>query len=265
MTRCDRCVRHWGSAREGPWQRSLVSCLNRPFPTTMAGTPGQPLRATSGPPAHGVTCGDALQNKAIQAERRSAVRDAGTCPGDQEHPPAPTQLLWGSSSSCAQGHRRFSWVPLPSAVPRGTRSQATPSPPSPSSLTSQGLLYQIPAPKIIYLQKGIYTAGALETAPGTSRGYVPTNPVCHPSWARRSRAPVPAGAAQEERKARAERVLSHSHPSGRVLSQGTFRLTARRQLNALPRAEPRPRAAFGRAVWDTPGSARAKPAALGCV
>lgn len=87
--------------------------------------------------------------------------------------------------------------------------------------------------------------GSTGNGTGDKQGLCPHHPVCHPSWTLPCQAPIPAGAAWEEPKARAESVLSHSHPSSRILSQEAFHLTARMQLNVLPRAEPWPRAAFG--------------------
>lgn len=180
-----------------PWQRD-GSPEARP--------PGQPLTASSEPPAHAVTCRDTLQSKATQAERRSPARDAATRIAPQDHPRAPTQPA-GSCSGAAppastQGHPHFSWVPLPSAVPRGTRSSLPRSRDvPPSSLTSHGLPYKVPAQKIIHPKKRIYPQWEHWKWRWGQAGALTPHPVHRTSWELPKRAAVLAEGAEEWPKA----------------------------------------------------------------
>lgn len=142
-----------------------------------AQTPGQPLPASIRPPA---TSRATLQSKAIQEEGWSPARHAMTHSATQDHPRAPTQPARTCSGAAhpasTQGHPRFSWVPLPSAVPRGTRSLPLgpssilsfqphltwASPTSPSPEDNQSEETHLPA------------VGTLETVLGTSGGSDPS-------------------------------------------------------------------------------------------
>lgn len=187
------CVCHQGSVREASRRWSLVSCLEWTLPTALAEregspearTPGQPLPASIRPPA---TCRATLQSKAIQEEGWSPATHAVTRSATQDHPRAPTQPARTCSGAAppasTQGHPHFSWVPLPSAVPRGTRSLPLgpssilsfqphltwTSPPSPSPEDNQSKETRSP------------TVGALETVLGTSGDSDPPHPMHCTSW-----------------------------------------------------------------------------------
>lgn len=148
------------------------------------------------------------QSQATQAERWSPAREAATRVAARAQPRAPSSAAAPPAST--QGHPHFSWVPLPSAVPRGTRS----SHPRSRDVPPGGLSFQ-PHPTRASLQSPcpednssqethLPPVGALETALGGVRRVPNPPPSTSPHWELPNAATAPAGGAEEWLKAGAE-------------------------------------------------------------